>query len=189
MPRRRAIANGAIEATPATKPPASETSPKANHAVSTIPAPPSRKLSSRNASGTKRKASPPTDSPTLKRNISSAVIEAAEAREASPDEGESQNPDLDSSDQATQPRQPAVNSDILPLPWKGRLGYACLNTVLRDLKPPIFCSRTCRMDTILGTPKKEGKGLEFAKDLGRQNAADLSRMYHRPFCYVSKRMG
>jgi hypothetical protein len=32
------------------------------------------------------------------------------------------------------------------------------------------------MDTILGTAKKEGKGLEFAKDLGRQNAADLARM-------------
>jgi len=32
------------------------------------------------------------------------------------------------------------------------------------------------MDTILGTPKKEGKGLEFAKDLGRQNAADLARL-------------
>lgn len=32
------------------------------------------------------------------------------------------------------------------------------------------------MDTILGTAKKEGKGLEFAKDLGRQNVADLSRI-------------
>lgn len=30
------------------------------------------------------------------------------------------------------------------------------------------------MDTILGTSKKEGKGLDFAKDLGRQNAADLA---------------
>ena len=30
------------------------------------------------------------------------------------------------------------------------------------------------MDTVLGTAKKEGKGLEFAKDLGRQNAADLA---------------
>jgi hypothetical protein len=29
------------------------------------------------------------------------------------------------------------------------------------------------MDTILGTAKKKGKGLEFAKDLGRQNATDL----------------
>lgn len=101
-------------------------------------------------------------------------MEAPGDREASPDEGESQNPDLDSSDQATQPRKPSVNSDILPLPWKGRLGYACLNTVLRTLKPPIFCSRTCRMDTILGTSQKEGKGLDFAKDLGRQNAADLA---------------
>lgn len=33
------------------------------------------------------------------------------------------------------------------------------------------------MDTILGTPKKEGKGLEFAKDLARQNAADLARTF------------
>jgi hypothetical protein len=32
------------------------------------------------------------------------------------------------------------------------------------------------MDTILGTAKKEGKGLEFAKDLGRKNATDLTRM-------------
>jgi hypothetical protein len=32
------------------------------------------------------------------------------------------------------------------------------------------------MDTILGTSAKEGKGLDFAKDLGRQNALDLSRI-------------
>lgn len=30
------------------------------------------------------------------------------------------------------------------------------------------------MNTIIGTAKKEGKGLEFAKNLGRQNAADLA---------------
>jgi hypothetical protein len=30
-------------------------------------------------------------------------------------------------------------------PFTGRLGYACLNTVLRTQKPPIFCSRTCRL--------------------------------------------
>lgn len=55
----------------------------------------------------------------------------------------------------------------------------CLNTVLRELKPPIFCSRTCRMDTILGTPKKEGKGLEFAKELALQNIRDLASRYLR----------
>ncbi|CAN8096172.1 unnamed protein product [Discula destructiva] len=46
-------------------------------------------------------------------------------------------------------RAPAVNSDYLPLPWKGRLGYACLNTYLRAAKPPVFSSRTCRIASIL----------------------------------------
>src|SRR5262249_22200072 len=58
---------------------------------------------------------------------------------------------------------PPVNSDYLPLPWKGRLGYvryqrqqlnkyclanihkACLNTYLRQSNPPVFSSRTCRI--------------------------------------------
>ncbi|KAF9055280.1 UV-endonuclease UvdE [Hymenopellis radicata] len=47
------------------------------------------------------------------------------------------------------------------------LGYACLNTILRAQKPPVFCSRTCRIDTI----KKNG--IDFVKDLGRQNCEDL----------------
>ncbi|KAH7380942.1 UV-endonuclease UvdE-domain-containing protein [Cadophora sp. MPI-SDFR-AT-0126] len=46
-------------------------------------------------------------------------------------------------------RPPPVNSDYLPLPWKGRLGYACLNTYLRSSNPPIFTSRTCRIASIL----------------------------------------
>lgn len=32
-----------------------------------------------------------------------------------------------------------------PYAFKGRLGYACLNTILRAQKPPVFCSRTCRL--------------------------------------------
>ncbi|KAJ6594404.1 UV-endonuclease UvdE-domain-containing protein [Mycena capillaripes] len=54
--------------------------------------------------------------------------------------------------------------------FKGRLGYACLNTVLRNKKPAkdaIFCSRTCRLDSI----KKNG--IEWVKDLGRKNVEDL----------------
>ncbi|KAJ7121292.1 UV-endonuclease UvdE-domain-containing protein [Mycena crocata] len=54
--------------------------------------------------------------------------------------------------------------------FKGRLGYACLNTVLRNKKPvkdSIFCSRTCRLDSI----KKNGT--DWVKDLGRKNAEDL----------------
>ena len=46
-------------------------------------------------------------------------------------------------------RPPPVNSAYLPLPWKGRLGYACLNTYLRTSNPPVFSSRTCRIQSIL----------------------------------------
>ncbi|EIN11289.1 UV-endonuclease UvdE [Punctularia strigosozonata HHB-11173 SS5] len=57
--------------------------------------------------------------------------------------------------------------------FKGRLGYACLNTILRNKKPAaeaIFCSRTCRIDSI----KKNG--LEWVKELGRQNVRDLLKL-------------
>ena len=57
----------------------------------------------------------------------------------------------------------------------GRLGYACLNTVLRAIKPePIFCSRTCRKDTI------HKNGLDFAKDLGLKNTKDLIKLIEVP---------
>ncbi|KAI0752598.1 UV-endonuclease UvdE-domain-containing protein [Daedaleopsis nitida] len=57
--------------------------------------------------------------------------------------------------------------------FKGRLGYACLNTVLRASKPdPVFCSRTLRIDTIL----KPEFGMDYCKELGRKNAEDLSRL-------------
>jgi len=46
-------------------------------------------------------------------------------------------------------RPPPVNSEYLPLPWKGRLGYACLNTYLRNANPPVFSSRTCRIASII----------------------------------------
>lgn len=38
--------------------------------------------------------------------------------------------------------------ETLPTTFKGRLGYACLNTILRARDPPIFCSRTCRIATL-----------------------------------------
>ncbi|TFY51902.1 hypothetical protein EVJ58_g10319, partial [Rhodofomes roseus] len=73
---------------------------------------------------------------------------------------------------ATEP----VVYDIPPVERKetkftGRLGYACLNTILRATKPePIFCSRTCRLETI------RKNGIEFAKELGLKNARDLKEM-------------
>ena len=51
--------------------------------------------------------------------------------------------------------------------FKGRLGYACLNTVLRNQDPPVFCSRNVRIKTI------EEKGLDWVKDLARQNVKDI----------------
>lgn len=71
--------------------------------------------------------------------------------------GETGDPEADEDDEAADPeevksaafRPPAVNSSYLPLPWKGRLGYACLNTYLRTSNPPIFSSRTCRIQSIL----------------------------------------
>ncbi|KAI9060043.1 UV-endonuclease UvdE [Trametes sanguinea] len=86
--------------------------------------------------------------------------------------------------------------DIPPVETKtttfnGRLGYACLNTVLRAMKPePIFCSRTLRIDTIL----KPEFGMSYCKELGRRNAEDLARLIqwneenHIKFLRVSSEM-
>ncbi|KAG6282813.1 hypothetical protein E4U48_003082 [Claviceps purpurea] len=95
-------------------------------------------------------------------------------------------------------RPPPVNSDRLPLPWKGRLGYACLNTYLRVSNPPVFSSRTCRISSILdhrhpledatqpehptkNRPDKTqepstDRGLKFVQNLGLNNARDIVKM-------------
>lgn len=95
-------------------------------------------------------------------------------------------------------RPPPINSSYLPLPWKGRLGYACLNTYLRNASPPIFSSRTCRIASILenrhplkypgqpahatkNRPDKEQPadmklGQAFVEGLGLANARDIPKM-------------
>ncbi|KAI0835174.1 UV-endonuclease UvdE [Hypoxylon sp. FL0890] len=95
-------------------------------------------------------------------------------------------------------RPPPVNSDELPLPWKGRLGYACLNTYLRLSNPPVFSSRTCRIASILehrhplldpsqpehstkNRPDKEqpadvARGQKYVEALGLANARDIVKM-------------
>ncbi|KAF8315433.1 UV-endonuclease UvdE [Clavulina sp. PMI_390] len=78
---------------------------------------------------------------------------------------------------ARKPKPPIVY-DIPEVPrkettFKGRLGYACLNTILRNIKPAtdtIFASRTCRIDTI------EKNGMDFVRDLGLKNVRDLYKM-------------
>ncbi|PUU78608.1 UV-endonuclease UvdE-domain-containing protein, partial [Tuber borchii] len=70
-------------------------------------------------------------------------------------------------------RPPTVNSDYMPIPWKGRLGFACLNTYLRSSNPSVFCSRTCRIDTIL---KRGSSGQAHIESLGLANAWDLCKL-------------
>jgi UV damage endonuclease UvdE len=53
------------------------------------------------------------------------------------------------------------------LPDNFRLGYACINTLLREQKPPVFTSRTLRLATL------RTKGLDYVKELAVQNVKDL----------------
>ncbi|QSS63033.1 UV-damage endonuclease [Histoplasma capsulatum] len=95
-------------------------------------------------------------------------------------------------------RPPPVNSNYLPLPWKGRLGYACLNTYLRTSNPPVFCARTCRISSILENrhplqdptqpahriknrpdlqqPPDIERGLAYVQSLGLANARDIVKI-------------
>lgn len=95
-------------------------------------------------------------------------------------------------------RPPPVNSAYLPLPWKGRLGYACLNTYLRTSTPPVFSSRTCRIASILAhrhplqdetqpehatrnrpdktAPADVARGRRYLEQLGLANVGDISQM-------------
>lgn len=121
------------------------------------------------------------------------------------DEGH-EDPEAGQDDEAADPeelreammRPPAVNSPYLPLPWKGRLGYCCLNTYLRQATPPVFSSRTCRIASILehrhplkdptqpehptkNRPDKEqpadiARGQAYVEALGIANAKDIPKM-------------
>jgi UV DNA damage endonuclease len=53
------------------------------------------------------------------------------------------------------------------VPKNFNLGYACINTELREQKPAIFTSRTLRLETL------KTKGLEYVKQLAIQNVKDL----------------
>nr|OQO28261.1 hypothetical protein B0A51_04351 [Rachicladosporium sp. CCFEE 5018] len=113
-------------------------------------------------------------------------------------------------------RPPAVNSSYLPLPWKGRLGYACLNTYLRASNPPIFSSRTCRIQSILEhrhplqhpdepehatknrpdrtLPADEARGHKYVQEICLANVRDIEKMirwndkYHIRFLRLSSEM-
>lgn len=122
-----------------------------------------------------------------------------------PEARDQEDPEADGDDtvdpeelRAAMSRPPAVNSSYLPLPWKGRLGYACLNTYLRLATPPVFTSRTCRIASILehrhpltdpsqpehatknrpdkSQPADIARGQAYVEALGVANAKDIPKM-------------
>ncbi|KAJ8086840.1 hypothetical protein PM082_005665 [Marasmius tenuissimus] len=116
--------------------------------------------------------------PKQSKQVEAPLVEASEKVEA--ESGCNVQKDIDTSPSkrgAKRPRKPKPEP-VYVIPdvekketkFKGRLGYACLNTILRNKKPAneaVFCSRTCRIDTI----KKNG--LDWVKELGRKNVEDL----------------
>ena len=141
-------------------------------------------------------------------NISSTKAGAKKSKSKAPKGSEMlerQAPDEDGDEEAANPeelqaaasRPPPVNSPYLPLPWKGRLGYACLNTYLRSANPPVFSSRTCRIASILehrhplrdptqpehatkNRPDKDqpadvARGQAYVEALGVANAKDIAK--------------
>ncbi|KAJ8125858.1 hypothetical protein O1611_g7779 [Lasiodiplodia mahajangana] len=75
-------------------------------------------------------------------------------------------------------RPPPVNSEYLPLPWKGRLGYACLNTYLRNSNPP---DPSQPEHPTKNRPDKEKpaeieRGQKYVEALGLANARDIVKM-------------
>ncbi|KAL6710762.1 UV-damage endonuclease [Coniothyrium glycines] len=134
----------------------------------------------------------------VKRNVtapaaSAGVFDDPEAGEGLDAEGEDE---MEVKEALSRP--PPVNSEYLPLPWKGRLGYACLNTYLRDAKPPVFSSRTCRIASIIehrhplkdpsqpehatknrpdrDQPADLARGQKYVEEIGLANARDIVKM-------------
>ncbi|KAL8913425.1 MAG: hypothetical protein Q9172_007283, partial [Xanthocarpia lactea] len=133
------------------------------------------------------------------------TVEPATTKKADAKEPQFLDPEADGEEEADEEeikaalsRPPPVNSDVLPLPWKGRLGYACLNTYLRFSNPPVFSSRTCRIASILenrhplsnpnepphatkNRPDKEKpasvrRGQDFVEQLCLANVRDIPKM-------------
>ncbi|TGO26709.1 hypothetical protein BPAE_0054g00170 [Botrytis paeoniae] len=90
-------------------------------------------------------------------------------------------------------RPPPINSDYLPLPWKGRLGYACLNTYLRSSDPPVFTSRTCRMASIvehrhpLKDPSQPEHATKNRPDKSKPASIERGQRYVEELCLANVR--
>ena len=119
---------------------------------------------------------------------------------AKTDENETYDPEAEGGEEATKEeveaalrRPPPVHSDFLPLPWKGRLGYACLSTYLRFSNPPIFSSRTCRIQSILEhrhplkDPSQPEHPIKNRPDKDQPADMALGRKYVEELCLANVR--
>lgn len=139
-------------------------------------------------------------------DAASKTVSKSKAKATTADEELRNDPEADEEEGEVDPeeikkavtRPPPVNSDYLPLPWKGRLGYACLCTYLRYSNPPVFTSRTTRIASILehrhplkdpsqpehatkNRPDKEQpaylrRGQQFVENLAIANCKDMVKM-------------
>lgn len=164
------------------------------------PEPPKKKKAAKGGKkvAVKEEVEEPTKAP-AKKSKKQAADGDEEVRadpEAEGDEEEADPEDI----KAASLRPKPVNSDYLPLPWKGRLGYACLCTYLRLSNPPVFSSRTTRIASILehrhplkdpsqpehpikNRPDKDQpadirRGQDFIEQLCLANIRDMAKMIH-----------
>jgi len=116
------------------------------------------------------------------------------------DDAESYDPEADGEEEAGEEevkeaslRPRPVNSEYLPLPWKGRLGYACLNTYLRNSNPPVFSSRTCRIQSILehrhplANPNEPEHPTKNRPDRSKPASVKLGQQYVENLCLANVR--
>ncbi|KAF3913668.1 hypothetical protein AA313_de0200130 [Arthrobotrys entomopaga] len=144
----------------------------------------------------KIKAKAKTTSKSTEISVSKAKKSTPKKRKAAEALVSDEDFDCENGEDESVERPPAVNDDYRPIPFKGRLGFACLNTYLRSCNIPVFCSRTCRIDTILKHDKESGPGagLTYLKSLGFANATDLSTLirwnqkYNIKFLRISSEM-
>ncbi|KAI9834440.1 MAG: UV-damage endonuclease [Phylliscum demangeonii] len=136
--------------------------------------------------------------PSGRLNASAAAKVEGVGEVVDPEADEEEEVSVEQEVEAAVARPPPVHSDYLPLPWRGRLGYACLCTYLRYSNPSVFSSRTTRIASIIerqhplkdpsapyhaikNRPDREqaadtGRGRAFVEDLGLANARDIVKM-------------
>ncbi|KAK5048911.1 UV-damage endonuclease [Exophiala bonariae] len=207
-PGRRMSSRQASMVAPANIDTNPDTNPKIQDAPGALRASPDAELAVAGSSQKRRKgAQAAPGNSAANEKISNSVKSSSPTRtvKGRDDEGERGDPEEDGPGDADPEelkealsRPPPVNSAYLPLPWKGRLGYACLNTYLRYSNPPVFSSRTCRIASILehrhplrdptqpehstkNRPDKDqpadiARGQAYVEALGIANARDIVKM-------------